>query len=226
MKERTLKENKKLIELGLVFGNFGNVSMKFENVLYIKPSGIDLDLCKPEEISAVKIRDEKFISGKNPSSDTPTHLELYKAFPNIGGISHTHSLYATAWAQSRRPIPCFGTTHADYWCQEIPLTRELSTEEINGDYEKETGKVIIEKINQINLNPLECPGILVSNHGPFTWGKTIEEAVKHAELLEYIAKLAWMTLQIDQDTPVIKPVLSQRHFSRKHGPQAYYGQQN
>ena len=137
---------------------------------------------------------------------------------------HTHSPYATVWAQSGKQIPCLGTTHADYWNGEIPITRDLINKEINGEYEKETGKVIIEKIKDLNVDPLDCPGILVANHGPFAWGKTVEDAVKHAELLEYIARLAWLSISINPNSKPISKALLNKHYSRKHGPDAYYGQ--
>ena len=168
----------------------------------------------------------KLISGGSPSTDTPTHLELYRNFDEIGAIVHTHSQFATAWAQVAKEIPCFGTTHADYWKGNVPVSRPLVNEEINGEYELETGKVIVETLTKKGLNPLECPGILVAFHGPFTWGRTMEEAVYYSEMLEYIAKLAWMTLQIQPNSVPICSTLHTRHFSRKQGPQSYYGQKN
>jgi L-ribulose-5-phosphate 4-epimerase len=187
---------------------------------------VDLSLISKNDISVVEINSGKLLSGKSPSSDTPTHLEIYRSFPQLGGITHTHSPYATAWAQTGNSIPCLGTTHADYWRGEIPVTRPMTDQEISGDYEKETGKVIVETINKMCMDPLECPGILVMCHGPFTWGKTIEEAVKNAEMLEYIAKLSWLTHQLNQSIPAISPSLHSRHFTRKHGPQSYYGQED
>jgi L-ribulose-5-phosphate 4-epimerase len=177
-----------------------------------------------DDIVTVHIKDNKYDGNLKPSSDTPTHLELYKVFKELDGIVHTHSTYATAWAQSGKSIPRLGTTHADYWNGEIPITRELTDEEINGDYEKETGKVIIEKIKELNIDPLNCPGILVDKHGPFTWGATVEDAVKHAELLEYIARLAWLSISINPNSKPISKALLNKHYSRKHGPDAYYGQ--
>ena len=224
MKIEVLNKNKKLIHLKLVIGNFGNASAKDGNSVLIKPSGVDLSLISENDISEVEINSGKLLSGKSPSSDTPTHLELYRSFPQLGGITHTHSPYATAWAQTANPIPCLGTTHADYWRGEVPLTRSLTDQEIFGDYEKETGKIIVETIKEMCVDPLEYPGILVMYHGPFTWGKTIEEAVNNAEILEYIAKLAWMTCQLNQSIPAIPSSLHSRHFTRKHGPQSYYGQ--
>ena len=226
MKTEVLNKNKQLILLGLVIDTFGNASAKDGSSILIKPSGVDLSLISKNNISVVEINSGKLLSGKSPSSDTPTHLEIYRSFPQLGGITHTHSPYATAWAQTGNSIPCLGTTHADYWRGEIPVTRPMTDQEISGDYEKETGKVIVETINKMCMNPLECPGILVMCHGPFTWGKTIEEAVKNAEMLEYIAKLSWLTHQLNPSIPAISPSLHSRHFTRKHGPQSYYGQED
>ena len=226
MKTEVLNKNKELILLGLVIDTFGNASAKDGSSILIKPSGVDLSLISKNDISVVEINSGKLLSGKSPSSDTPTHLEIYRSFPQLGGITHTHSPYATAWAQTGNSIPCLGTTHADYWRGEIPVTRPMTDQEISGDYEKETGKVIVETINKMCMDPLECPGILVMYHGPFTWGKTIEEAVKNAEMLEYIAKLSWLTHQLNQSIPAISPSLHSRHFTRKHGPQSYYGQED
>ncbi len=192
--------------------------------MLIKPSGVNVEKLNKDNIVKVNISSSDIFSEYKPSTDTPTHLELYKAFPGIGGIVHTHSTYATAWAQSGKPIPCLGTTHADYWSGEIPITRDLTTDEISGEYEKETGRVIIQKIQELNVDPLDCPGILVANHGPFTWGKTVEDAVKHAELLEYIGRLAWLSFSINPDAKSISKAMLNKHFSRKHGPDAYYGQ--
>ena len=226
MKTEVLNKNKELILLGLVIDTFGNASAKDGSSILIKPSGVDLSLISKSDISVVEINSGKLLSGKSPSSDTPTHLEIYRSFPQLEGITHTHSPYATAWAQTGNSIPCLGTTHADYWRGEIPVTRPMTDQEISGDYEKETGKVIVETINKMCMDPLECPGILVMCHGPFTWGKTIEEAVKNAEMLEYIAKLSWLTHQLNQSIPAISPSLHSRHFTRKHGPQSYYGQED
>ena len=226
MKTDVLNKNKELILLGLVIDTFGNASAKDGSSILIKPSGMDLSLISKNDISIVEINSGKLLSGKSFSSDTPTHLEIYRSFPQLGGITHTHSPYATAWAQTGNSIPCLGTTHADYWRGEIPVTRPMTDQEISGDYEKETGKVIVETINKMCMDPLECPGILVMCHGPFTWGKTIEEAVKNAEMLEYIAKLSWLTHQLNPSIPAISPSLHSRHFTRKHGPQSYYGQED
>ena len=225
-KHLCLKANKQIFSSGLVFDTFGNASLKVSNNFVIKPSGINLMECTAEDMSIVAVQSGKLIEGNSPSSDTPTHLTLYRTFNDIGGITHTHSLYATAWAQAAKSIPCLGTTHADYWKGEIPVTRDLTVDEINGEYELETGKIIVETIKELRFDPLECPGILVAHHGPFTWGRTLEEAAKNAERLEYIAKLAWMALQIKPQILPISTELHHRHFSRKHGPDAYYGQEN
>jgi L-ribulose-5-phosphate 4-epimerase len=221
---KVLKANKQLIEKALVIQSFGNASSSKGNYLIIKPSGINIKNANRGDMVCVNLIRGDYNGEKKPSSDTPTHLEMYKAFPELGGIVHTHSTYATAWAQSGKPIPCLGTTHADYWSSEIPITRNLTTDEINGEYEKETGKVIIERIKELNIDPLDCPGILVANHGPFTWGATVEDAVKHAELLEYIARLAWLSLSINPNAKPISKTLLDKHHLRKHGPDAYYGQ--
>jgi len=160
--------------------------------------------------------------GLKPSSDTPTHLELYRAFPAVGGVVHTHSLYATAWAQACRNLPAFGTTQADYWYGEVPCTRALTPAEIKTDYEKNTGAVIIETFQQ--LNPLEHPAVLVASHGPFTWGRDVAGAVNNAEILEFAARLAAETLHLNPATQPMPSALLDKHFLRKHGPQAYYGQ--
>jgi len=224
LNHQVLIQNRRLVDLGLVVDTFGNASGRIEDELFIKPSGVNIEKVNKDSIVKVNINSLNFISRYKPSSDTPTHLELYKAFSRLGGIVHTHSIYATAWAQSGKSIPCLGTTHADYWNGEIPITRDLTEDEINGKYEKETAKVIIERIKELNLDPLDCPGILVANHGPFTWGETVEDAVKHAELLEYIARIAWLALSINPNAEPISSALLNKHFSRKHGPDAYYGQ--
>ena len=222
-KQNVHRVNLELHHLGLAVQDFGNASVRFYDECLIKPSGVDLQLFKPEHVVSVGIENGIFSGQLKPSTDTPTHLKLYRSFEDIGGVVHTHSPYATAWAQAVRPIPCIGTTHADYWKGEIPVTRPLTDEEINGEYELETGKVIVDELKRLKLDPLDCPAILVAHHGPFAWGRTVEDALNHAEILEYIAKLAWMTLQINQCAE-LPAALHQRHFSRKHGPSAYYGQ--
>ena len=224
MKDRVLSSCIEIMKKKLVFLSFGNVSLRHETNLIIKPSGINIEQVRADQMSVVDLETGRLLSGLKPSSDTPTHLALYRAFSDICGIVHTHSLYATAWTQAGKPIPSMGTTHADYWAGEIPITRNLTNEEMDGEYEKETGKVIIEKIKELNVEPLDSPGMLVANHGPFTWGGTVEDAVKHTELLEYIARLAWLSLSINPDAKPISKALLNKHFFRKHGPNAYYGQ--
>jgi len=226
LKELCLLANKTIIDNGLAKFQFGNVSLRNDHEVIIKPTGIDLDTCDFEDMSVVDVRTAQHSSGRAPSTDTLTHIEIYKKYKEIQSVVHTHSPYATAWAQASKPIPCLGTTHADYWEGEVPVTRELTESEINGEYELATGKVIVEMLLKLGLEPCECPGILVAHHGPFTWGQTVEEAVKNAELLEYIAKLACLSLQLNPITTAIPVALHHRHFSRKHGTNAYYGQEN
>jgi L-ribulose-5-phosphate 4-epimerase len=223
-KNITYDVNVKLVNSGLVIDSFGNASTRTKkSSILIKPSGVVLSDITYKEISEVDFSGE-LKSGLKPSSDTPTHIELYKHFDNIGGIIHTHSTYATAWAQSKKSIPGFGTTHADYWQESIPITRDLTKEEIEKDYEKNTGIVIIEKIKELDVDPLNCPGILVSSHGPFCWGSTAIEALKNAIRLEYIAKMAYITCSINPKIGTINKSLHDKHFLRKHGSKAYYGQ--
>jgi len=223
-KKDVFEANIEIHSLGLVFQNFGNVSGRNESNCLIKPSGIKIEKFKENDVVDIQL-DSGISSGPlNPSSDTPTHLVIYNNFENVGGICHTHSLYATAWAQAGESIPCLGTTHADSWNGDIPITRDLTDDEISGNYEEETGKVIIEKLDVLNLSPFDCPGIIVANHGSFTWGKTVKDAVNNAELLEYMAHLAWLSLSINPDAKSISNSLLNKHFSRKHGSNAYYGQ--
>ncbi len=225
IKQKVLESNKDIVDLGLVIGSFGNASQRYNESILIKPSGVKIDKIIADDIVCVNTKSGKYSGEYKPSTDTPTHIELYNHFPEIGGIVHTHSMYATAWAQSCMSIPCLGTTHGDYWNGDVPITRRLNDDEINKEYEKETGKVIIEKIKELQINPLDCPGILVSNHGPFAWGSSIEDAVKNAETLEYVAKLAWLTIDINPNITNISNTLLGKHFSRKHGQKSYYGQE-
>ena len=182
------------------------------------------DDMKAEDMVVVDL-DGNVVEGKwKPSSDTPTHLELYKAFPTLGGIVHTHSPYAVGWAQACEDIPCYGTTHADYFYGAIPCARHLTTEEIDEDYEKNTGKVIIETFHDRNLNPVHVPAVICRNHGPFTWGKNAAQAVYHAVVLEEVAKMAMYTRQINGQVEAAPQHVQDKHFLRKHGPNAYYGQ--
>lgn len=223
LKKLVCKANLDLVKHGLVLFTWGNVSAidRQKEIVVIKPSGVEYDKMSPDDMVVVDM-DGNVVDGKmKPSSDTPTHLELYKAFPNIGGIVHTHSTYATAWAQSGDAIPNLGTTHADYFKMGIPCTRDMKANEVNGEYELETGRVIAELFS--NINPDYTPSVLVKNHGPFSWGKDAAEAVHNAVVLEQIAKMAYLTLQINPDS-TMNPHLVQKHFFRKHGPNAYYGQ--
>jgi L-ribulose-5-phosphate 4-epimerase len=227
LREQVADANRAIAAAGLVTMAFGNASGvdRDRDVLVIKPSGIPCDQIRPEDAVVVALADGKVVEGDlRPSSDTPTHRALYRRFPTIGGVVHTHSPYATAWAQAGRSIPCFGTTHADHFAGSVPVTRSLRPDEIRGDYEAETGEVIVETLRELELDPLAMPAALVVSHGPFTWGPDPAAAVAHAETLEAVATLATRTLALDPDTDPIDDVLATRHFSRKHGPDAYYGQ--
>jgi len=223
LKEDVFKANLNLVKHGLVLFTWGNVSGfdRKTNLIVIKPSGVSYDDMKPENMVVVDF-DCNVIEGiLKPSSDTLTHIELYKAFPEIGGIVHTHSTYAVAWAQALKAIPAMGTTHADHFYGEIPCTRKLSKEEVERGYEKETGTVIIEAFK--GIDPLHVPGVLVGNHGPFAWGTDADKAVYNAVVLEEVARMALFTMQLGNDNP-IKQYLLDKHFNRKHGKNAYYGQ--
>lgn len=215
-----------LPKLGLVLFTFGNVSAvdRDRAVFAIKPSGVPYDTLKPEDIVIVDY-DARIIEGTmRPSSDTKTHALLYKTWAGIGGISHTHSTYAVAWAQAGLDIPIFGTTHADHTHQDIPCAPVLTDEMIEGDYEYETGNQIFNCFADKNLIYKEMEMVLLQNHGPFTWGKTAEKAVYNSAVLEELAKMAYLTLQINANTDRIKDTLRMKHYERKHGKNAYYGQ--
>ena len=224
LKKEVYEANMELPQRGLVTYTWGNVSgIDRERELFvIKPSGISYDELKPEDMVVMDLKGNKVEGRYNPSSDTATHLELYLAFPEIGGIVHTHSPAATSWAQAGRGIPCYGTTHADYFYGEIPCARSLTEEEVKNDYEKNTGLVIIETF--LNLNPSYVPGVLCKNHGPFTWGKDAAEAVYNSVVLEEVAKMNLMTELLNKDMTSAPQYLQDKHFLRKHGPDAYYGQ--
>ena len=226
LKEEVYKANMDLPKYGLVTFTWGNVSgIDRESGLFvIKPSGVDYDLLTPDDMVVMDLEGNKIEGRYKPSSDTPTHLELYKKYPEIGGVVHTHSPEATSWAQAGRSIPLYGTTHADYFSGEIPCARILTPEEINGEYERNTGLVIIETFEERGMNPMHTPGVLCTNHGPFTWGKDAAEAVHNAVVLEEVAKMATRTELIN---PKVKPApdsIRDKHFFRKHGANAYYGQ--
>jgi L-ribulose-5-phosphate 4-epimerase len=225
LKQQVCEANLKLVAEGLVVQTWGNASGidRARGLVVIKPSGVPYDGMKPQHMVVISLESGAVVDGYlKPSLDTPTHLELYRAFPKIGGVVHTHSLYATAWAQAGRGIPSFGTTQADYWYGEVPCTRALTAAEIKNDYEKNTGLVIAKLFKK--LNPLEHPAVLVASHGPFTWGKNVDDAIHNAAVLEFIARLASETLRINPKTKPVHPVLLDKHFLRKNGAKAYYGQ--
>jgi L-ribulose-5-phosphate 4-epimerase len=223
LRKEVLEANLELVRQGLVIYTWGNVSGidRERGWVVIKPSGVRYEEMTAEDLVIVDL-DGKTVEGSlRPSSDTPTHLELYKAFPEIGGVVHTHSVHAVAWAQAGHDIPSLGTTHADYFHGPVPCTRDLTPEEVAGAYEAETGRLIAETFRE--RNPMETPAVLVRSHGPFTWGKDAAEAVYHARVLEEIARMAILTLGIEPGARLPK-MLEDKHFMRKHGPGAYYGQ--
>ena len=222
----TLSLNKKLLSLGLQIHTFGNASIRHKNFCIIKPSGANLKKLKPSDLSVVNIKNKKIISGKKPSVDLDTHLEIYKNFKNINSIVHTHSVYATSWAQAKKPIPCYGTTHADYYSREIPITKSINQSQVKKNYEYQTGKLVVSKIKELKINPLYIPGILVSGHGPFAWGSNSKDALSNAQTIEYIAELAFNTKRINQNVKSIPKFLQDKHYKRKIGPNSYYGQNN
>lgn len=227
LKAEVCQVNRDLVAEGLVIQTWGNASGidRERGLVVIKPSGVPYDGMKPEHQVVVSLETGKVVEGRlKPSSDTPTHLELYRAFPHIGGIVHTHSLYATAWAQAGKGIPSYGTTQADYWHGDVPCTRSLTPREIKSDYEANTGRVIVETLRKRKLDPLQHPAVLVASHGPFTWGKDVNDAVLNAVVLEFVARLASETLRINPRTKPMPSVLLDKHFLRKHGPGSYYGQ--
>jgi L-ribulose-5-phosphate 4-epimerase len=212
---------------GLVTLSFGNVSGvdRDAGVLVIKPSGAPYATLRPEDLVAVSLEDGRVVEGGlRPSVDTPTHRVLYQAFPDVGGVVHTHSPYASAWSQAGKPIPCFGTTHADFFRGEVPVTRALNPDELGDAYEEDTGRVIVETLERAGRSAVEAPAVLVASHGPFVWGPTATAAVEAAIALEAIAAMAFRTLVIEASTSEIGEELLARHFDRKHGAGAYYGQ--
>ncbi|HYH03577.1 MAG TPA: L-ribulose-5-phosphate 4-epimerase [Bacillota bacterium] len=224
LKEAVYRANLELVTRKLVIYTWGNVSGidRATGLVAIKPSGVDYERLTPEQMILVNL-EGMVVEGKlRPSSDTPTHLYLYRQFSNIGGIVHTHSPMATAWAQARLGIPCYGTTHADYFYGEIPCTRPLNNAEIAEDYELNTGKVIAERF--ANLDTAAVPGVLVANHAPFTWGRDATEAVHNSVVLEEIAKMGWVTRQLNPEAVPVDQGLLDKHYLRKHGKNAYYGQ--
>lgn len=225
LREEVLKANLLLPQYKLVTFTWGNVSGidRESGLMVIKPSGVDYEKLTAADLVVMDIKTGETVEGElSPSSDTPTHLELYRAFPSLGGIVHTHSPWATVFAQAMKPIPCFGTTHADYFYGTIPVTRPMTDKEIGGEYEKETGRVIIETF--WGMDPNDMPGVLVANHGPFTWGKDAMNAVHNAVVLEEVAKMAHASLALSPSLGSINPTLLDKHYLRKHGKNAYYGQ--
>lgn len=226
LKHAVYEANMELPHRGLVTYTWGNVSGidRERGLVVIKPSGVSYDELTPDDLVVLDL-DGKVVDGKlNPSSDTKTHLELYKAFPEIGGIVHTHSPYAVGWAQAGRDIPAYGTTHADYFYGPVPCCRSLTEQEVEEDYERNTGLVIVETFRQRELDPVHVPGAICRNHGPFTWGTDAAQAVYHAVVLEEVAKMAVYTTQIAPDAQPAPQYVLDKHFLRKHGPNAYYGQ--
>ena len=225
LKRDVCQANLDLVKEGLVIQTWGNVSGidRAQGLVVIKPSGVPYDNMKPEHMVVVSLETGAVVEGKlKPSSDTPTHLVFYRAFKEIGGVVHTHSLYATAWAQTCQDVPAQGTTHADYFYGPIPCTRRMTEAEIRKDYEANTGVVAVETF--AGRDPLSCPAVLVANHGPFSWGRSAHDAVHHAVVLEYVVRLAGQALSVFPSAQPMQQVLLDKHFFRKHGPGAYYGQ--
>jgi len=226
LKRKVFKANLDLVKHGLVLFTWGNVSAidRSSNLVVIKPSGVSYDTMTPDDMVVVDLDGHVVEGNLRPSSDTPTHLVLYRAFPAIGGVVHTHSTYATAWAQAGKDIPNIGTTHADYFYKAIPCTRDMTKEEVEGAYELETGNVIVDEILNIRkINPDHTPAVLVKNHGPFSWGTSPDNAVYNAKVMEQCAKMAFISYSINPLTKM-NPLLVEKHYNRKHGPNAYYGQ--
>lgn len=226
LKEKVLKANLQLVENGLVLFTWGNVSErdKESGLIVIKPSGVSYADMTAEDMVVIDINGNIVEGNLRPSSDTPTHLEMYKAYPEILGVTHTHSTFATSWAQSGRDIPFYGTTHADYFYGDIPCARALTKEEVEGEYEKNTGLVIIERFKGDGLNPLEVPGVLLKSHGVFAFGKTASDSVHNATVIEEVAKMAFITEQVNPDVKRAQKYMLDKHYLRKHGKNAYYGQ--
>jgi L-ribulose-5-phosphate 4-epimerase len=223
LKEEVYKANLDLVKHGLVIFTWGNASEidRGKGLFVIKPSGVDYDVMNANDMVVVDM-EGNVVEGKlNPSSDMATHLYLYQQFAEIGGVVHTHSTYATAWAQAGVGIPNIGTTHADYFAAEIPCTRQMTEEEIFSAYEKETGKVIVERFK--GIDPVEVPGVLVNNHGPFSWGKNADDAVHNAVVMEQVARMATISIRVNPNLEM-NPFLIKKHYERKHGKNAYYGQ--
>jgi L-ribulose-5-phosphate 4-epimerase len=227
LREQVCEANRALVRAGLVVLTFGNVSGvdRDAGVLAIKPSGVPYDDLRPEAIVVVDLESDEVVAGAHrPSSDTPTHAVLYRRFPAAGGIVHTHSRFATAWAQAGRELPCLGTTHADHFRGPVPVTRLPEADEILEAYEERTGDIVVEAFERRGLDPRETPAVLVASHGPFAWGDDVAQALENAVALELCAELAIYTLALNVDAPALHAPLLERHFTRKHGPGATYGQ--
>ena len=227
LREQVYEANLELPRRGLVTYTWGNVSGvdRERGLVVIKPSGVEYDALRPEDLVVVSLESGERVEGTlNPSSDTPTHLELYRAFPALGGVVHTHSTHAVAWAQARMDLICYGTTHADYFYGAVPCTRELTAEEISAGYEANTGKVIVETFREQGLDPVHVPAVLCASHGPFAWGKDPAQAVYHAAVLEEVARMALLTRMLSPAAEAAPQRVQNKHFLRKHGPSAYYGQ--
>jgi len=226
LKQEVYEANMELPRRNLVTYTWGNVSGidREKGLFVIKPSGVEYDELKPEDLVVLDLDGNRVEGTLNPSSDTKTHLILYKAFPEIGGIVHTHSPYAVSWAQAGRDIPAYGTTHADYFYGSVPCARNLTPEEIEEDYEANTGNVIVETFKTRDINPVYVPAVICRNHGPFTWGKNAAQAVYHSVVLEEVAKMSLFTETINPKVGPAPQCILEKHFMRKHGPNAYYGQ--
>ncbi len=227
LRERVVAANRALVDAGLVVLTFGNASAadRDAGVVAIKPSGVAYEALRPDDVPVLDLESGEVLHGRQrPSSDTATHLALYRAFTRVGGVVHTHSPFATAWAQAQRDLPCLGTTHADHFNGAVPVTRPLSTAEIAGDYEERTGAVILEAFAARGLEPLDMPAALVASHGPFVWAADVEGAVENAVALEAVAASAYRSVVLAGGLESISAELLDKHFSRKHGASAYYGQ--
>src|SRR6185312_15568844 len=228
LREQVLEANRQIARRGLAPHTFGNASgidrLGPEPLVVIKPSGVDYEALTPGDLVVTDLNGEIVEGRLRPSSDLDTHTLLYREFPQIGGIVHTHSEFATSWAQACRPIPCFGTTHADYFHGSVPVTESLTAEEVSSGYVRNTGAVIVRKFRAEGLNPVAVPGVLVAGHAPFAWGKDAADAVEHADVLEYIARLAFRTVTLNASACPIPTHVSEHHYQRKHGPKATYGQ--
>ena len=226
LKQKVYEANMELPKRGLITYTWGNVSgIDRESGLFvIKPSGVEYDALRPEDLVVMDLKGNKVEGDLNPSSDTLTHMVLYNEFPTIGGIVHTHSPHAVAWAQAGRDIPCYGTTHADYFYGPIPCARHLTQEELDAGYELNTGHTIVECFRQRGIDPVAVPAVICHSHGPFTWGKDAAQAVYHAVVLEEVAKMAILTRQVDPSAAPAPQRIQDKHYMRKHGPNAYYGQ--